>query len=296
MLKVLDGPWLAQRTTLRLGGRALAEVHVASRAGLDGLPRTLERLGGVPVLLGCGSNILAADGELPCVIVSVGTDDAPAVIHESGSGVVVRVGAAVRLPRLLGQLAAWGLSGLEGLAGIPGSVGGAVAMNAGSYGCEFGPALRSVQVFSPVLGLMDVAPEGFEYAYRHFSLRGHAGWFVVTGVDVALRRGDSAEIAKTMRANYMQKKTTQPVLAHSAGCVFRNPAPGVSAGRLIDEAGLRGKSIGGMAFSSVHANFLVNEGEGTSEQAFELLELARAIVNERHGIRMDLEVKVLSWR
>ena len=126
MLKVLEGPSLAARTTLRLGGRALAEVRVTSRDALDDLPGVLQRLGGSPLMLGCGSNILAADGELPVVVVSVDMDDAPTIVGETAEGVVVRVGAATRLPRLLGQLASWGLSGLEGLAGIPGSVGGAV--------------------------------------------------------------------------------------------------------------------------------------------------------------------------
>ncbi len=295
MLKVLEGPSLAERTTLRLGGRALAEVRVTSRDALDDLPGVLQRLGGSPLMLGCGSNILAADGELPVVVVSVDMDDAPAIVGETAEGVVVRVGAATRLPRLLGQLASWGLSGLEGLAGIPGSVGGAVAMNAGSYGCEFGTVLRSVEVFSPDFGLADVPHESIEYAYRHFGLKGCHGWFVVTGADIVLRRGESAAITAAMRANYLKKKSTQPVLARSAGCVFRNPAPGVSAGRLIDEAGLRGKRIGGMAFSEVHANFLVNEGAGRSDEAFELLQLAKEIVKRRHGMDLTLEVKILSW-
>lgn len=293
MLQILEGPILAQRTTLRLGGQALAEVRIPDREALEGLPAALQRLGGTPTMLGCGSNILARDGELPVVVVSLAMDDGPRVVSEDSAGVVVRVGAAVRLPRLLGQLAAWGLTGLEGMAGIPGSVGGAVAMNAGSYGSEIGTALRIVEVFTPDAGLHTVQSTDFTYGYRQFKLHSMPAWFLVTQVELQLLRGDSAAISARMRANYLKKKSTQPVLAHSAGCVFRNPEPGISAGRLIDEAGLRGKCIGGMAFSEVHANFLINKGAGTSREAFELLELAQVIVNERHGIRLNLEVKVL---
>ncbi|MEG6505962.1 UDP-N-acetylmuramate dehydrogenase [Nitratidesulfovibrio sp. 1201_IL3209] len=306
MLKVLDGPVLAHRTTLRLGGRALAEARAAGPGDLDGLPEALARLGGEPRMLGCGSNILADDGELPVVVVTLEDggpfDAAPEVTGETEDGrVLVRVGAAQRLPRLVSRLSAWGLCGMEGLAGIPGAVGGAVAMNAGSYGCECGAALHSVSVFSPALGHVTLGRERFRYGYRHFEVLDAAGspldgWFLVTSATFALTRCDSAVVHAAMRGNYLKKKATQPVLAHSAGCVFRNPSTDNPAGKLLDAAGLKGHRIGGMAFSSMHANFMVNEGNGTAKEAFSLLQLARVAVSERFGIDLELEVKVWSWR
>ena len=306
MLKVLDGPVLAHRTTLRLGGRALAEVRAAGPQDLDDLPAALARLGGEPRMLGCGSNILADDGELPVVVVALEDggpfDAAPELAGETMDGrVLVRVGAAQRLPRLVSRLAAWGLGGMEGLAGIPGAVGGAVAMNAGSYGCECGAVLHAVSVFSPVLGHVTLERGRFRYGYRHFELLDEAGaplgdWFLVTSATFALERCDSALVHAAMRGNYLKKKATQPVLSHSAGCVFRNPSAEHPAGKLLDAAGFKGYRVGGMAFSPMHANFMVNEGNGTAKEAFSLLQLAKVAVRERFGVNLELEVKVWSWR
>jgi UDP-N-acetylmuramate dehydrogenase len=96
-----------------------------------------------------------------------------------------------------------------------------------------------------------------------------------------------------MRINFLKKKSTQPVLAWSAGCAFKDPSPDLSAGKLLDEAGFRGKRLGGMAFSPMHANFLVNEGKGSASAAFELLAQAREAVQRRSGISLHLEIKVL---
>ena len=96
-----------------------------------------------------------------------------------------------------------------------------------------------------------------------------------------------------MRLNYFKKKSTQPVLAWSAGCAFKNPSPELPAGKLLDEAGFRGKGLGGMAFSPMHANFLVNEGKGSASAAFELLTQAREAVRLRYGVGLHLEIKVL---
>ncbi|MBZ2173564.1 UDP-N-acetylmuramate dehydrogenase [Nitratidesulfovibrio sp. SRB-5] len=306
MLKVLDGPVLAHRTTLRLGGRALAEVRAAGPRDLDELPGALARLGGEPRMLGCGSNILADDGELPVVVVALDSggpfDTAPEVTGETEDGrVLVRVGAAQRLPRLVSRLSAWGLCGMEGLAGIPGAVGGAVAMNAGSYGCECGAALHAVSVFSPALGHVTLGRDRFRYGYRHFEVLDEAGaplggWYLVTAAIFALSRCDSAVVHAAMRGNYLKKKATQPVLSHSAGCVFRNPSPLNPAGKLLDAAGLKGYRIGDMAFSTMHANFMVNEGHGVAKDAFSLLQYAKVAVSERFGVDLELEVKVWSWR
>ncbi|MBG3876636.1 UDP-N-acetylmuramate dehydrogenase, partial [Desulfovibrio oxamicus] len=208
---------------------------------------------------------------------------------------------AQRLPRLVSRLSAWGLRGMEGLAGIPGGVGGAVAMNAGSYGCECGAVLHAVSVFSPALGHVTLGRDRFRYGYRHFGVLDEAGtpldgWYLVTAATFALSRCDSAMVHAAMRGNYLKKKATQPVLSHSAGCVFRNPSSVNPAGKLLDAAGMKGYRIGDMAFSMMHANFMVNEGNGTAKDAFSLLQCARVAVSERFGVELELEVKVWSWR
>jgi UDP-N-acetylmuramate dehydrogenase len=185
------------------------------------------------------------------------------------------------------------LSGFEGLTGIPGTVGGAVAMNAGSYGCEIAPLLHSLRIWSPGTGLKNIFPGQWKFAYRYFGLTETEEIFFILSASFCLTSASSNGIRDSMRINFLKKKSTQPVLAWSAGCAFKNPSPELSAGKLLDEAGFKGKRLGGMAFSSMHANFLVNEGKGSASAAFELLDQAREVVQRRNGVRLHLEIKVL---
>ncbi len=312
MLDILHNPSLAERTSLRLGGAALAEVRMTSLADLDALPECLARLGGEPVVLGYGTNILAHDGELPLVIVSPSFADDSAkgpeilgdVAIDGTMHTIVRVPAFMSLPRLLARLAIWGLSGLEGLAGVPSSVGGAVAMNAGSYGCEMGPSLYRVTIYTPRLGLVTLQQGDFTFAYRHFmpNCINESEWFMVVSIELTLQRKDTASIKARMCECHNKKRSTQPIWAHSAGCVFRNPVnedgQSISAGKLLDDAGMKGVSVGNMAMSDVHANFLVNTSkgyEGRSADAFTLLNIARELVFDKFGIKLECEVRVLPW-
>jgi len=291
---------LKERTTLRLGGPVLAEAVVSCEAGLDELARALPGLGGQPLALGAGSNILAGDGPHALVLVRAASgsraDATPEVSTQTegsaGKTILVRAGAGLRLPRLLGFCQHAGLTGLEGLTGVPGSVGGGVAMNAGSYGVELGALLTRVRVWTPEGGLVWRKAEDCAFGYRHFNPELTAGFWLVWEAEFALRAEAPFAVRSRMEAAYAKKKATQPVTARSAGCVFKNPA-GTSAGRLLDEAGVKGKRLGGMAFSTLHANFLVNEGNGTAAEALELLEYGRARVFDRFGLDLETEVKVL---
>ena len=284
---------LSALTTLRLGGRAAVEYRLDSEAELDVCGRQISALGLPVCVLGRGSNILAQDEELPVLLVRPNFRRDPEIVGEADGKVIVRADATVRLPHLLARCAAWGLSGFEGLAGIPGTVGGAVAMNAGSYGCETVPLLSSVRIWSPSTGLKNIFPGQWEFAYRYFGLTASSDCFFILSASFCLTRASSNGIRESMRLNYFKKKSTQPMLAWSAGCAFKNPAPELSAGKLLEEAGFRGKRLGGMAFSSMHANFLVNEGTGSARAAFELLSRAREAVQRRSGVDLHLEIKVL---
>jgi len=293
-LTIRNGPLVSERTTLKLGGRAQAEIIVSGQAGLDRLAGELARLGGRPLVLGWGSNILARDGELDLLLVRPCCEHGPQVVGEGHGKVLVRCDAGVRLPLLLGWAARHGLSGLEGLAGIPGSVGGAVAMNAGSYGTSFCQAMTRARIWTPQGGLEWYEPERFECGYRSFAplLPVEGGLFMVVEVELALERVESQAVRQAMRANLARKKSTQPITLATAGCVFKNPQ-GQSAGRLLDQAGFKGRRLGGVGFSDLHANFLVNHGGGTSAQAQELLEEAWSEVLEKFGLSLELEVKVV---
>ncbi|SIO19847.1 UDP-N-acetylmuramate dehydrogenase [Halodesulfovibrio marinisediminis] len=283
----------SKRTTLRMGGDALAEVVFTHADDCEQLPELLASLGGEPLVIGRGSNLLAKDGELPFVIINPAVTTDPVCVEETDDTVTVHVGAGFRLPRFLNWCATRGYSGLEGLAGVPGTVGGAVAMNAGSYGCEVVDCLESVEVFEKSIGTVVFKKTDVVLQYRHFSIPTVNDQPVILSSAFTLQKTDPQKIKKVIDDNLTRKKATQPVSAHSAGCVFKNPAEGVSAGKLLDQCGFKGKIHGGVAFSPLHANFLININNGTSKEAFELLHMAQNTVLEQTGYSLELEVKVI---
>ncbi|MBU1228652.1 MAG: UDP-N-acetylmuramate dehydrogenase [Proteobacteria bacterium] len=295
-LTLTPGTLLRERTTLRLGGPALVEAVVSCAAGLDQLAGLLPGLGGRPLALGAGSNLLASDGPHALVLVRAANTSAPQLLPQPDGTTLVRAGAGLRLPRLLGLAQRLGLTGLEGLTGVPGSLGGSVAMNAGSYGLELGSVLSRVRIWTPQGGLMWREAEDCAFGYRSFAPNlgpdAAQDFWLIWEVELALNADAPAAIRERMEAVYARKKASQPVTAKSAGCVFKNPQ-GASAGKLLDEAGMRGKRLGGMCFSPVHANFLVNMDKGTSAQALELLDLGRMAVRRRFGVDLETEVVVL---
>lgn len=292
-MRVSPRPILAKRTTLKLGGPALGEVVVEHEDDLGALAGVLRDLGGEVFVLGRGSNVLAADHELNIVLLRLEMLDGPVILSDQEGLCQVRVAAGMPLPRLLGWLRARGLSGLEELTGIPGCVGGAVAMNAGSYGQDVGRVLQRVLVWSPVSGAVWRGPGQWRAGYRRFDVGGMGRPMVILAAELGLKRAARDEVAARMRRWHARKKNTQPVRAASAGCVFKNPAPDQPAGKLLEQVGLRGHRLGRMAFSEQHANFLVNLGGGRAEQAFELIMLAEQRVQERFGLVLETEVEVL---
>lgn len=296
MLLVTTSPSLSALTSLHLGGKALALARFETPADLEALPQAASRIGGTIVPIGGGTNILAADGVLPIVLVQCGGERAPVVVGKEGEQVLVRVGAGVRLPRLLAWCMKRGLSGLEGMAGVPGDVGGAIAGNAGAQGVDMGTHLHSVDVFSPDRGFRTLGRNAVRCAYRTFSLQEReTPWFVIVSAVLSLTPASSEAIRCVMRDTIGRKIGVQPVHSWSAGCVFKNPPGGLSAGKLLDDAGFRGKRLGGMCFSEIHANFLVNEGKGSAKAAFELVREAQEAVWQRFGVQLETEVKLWAY-
>lgn len=292
------GPKLARKTSLRLGGTAIAEIAPADLEDLAMVDEQVRRLGGQPYALGRGSNILASDGELPFVLVRPANAMAPQIVASHDDQVSVRCGAAVSMPALLGFCMRNGLSGLEGLVGIPGSVGGSIAMNAGSFGHQICDRLDCATVFwdgaARKIARADITP-----GYRRLELNIDGknvenSFFFVHEVTFVLTRKKRNGILSQMRLNFIQKKSRQPVTAWSAGCVFKNPSPDQPAGKLLEAAGFRGKRQGGMAFSEMHANFLINEGNGSAMAAHDLIAQARDAVKKLFGIDLEMEVKIMA--
>ncbi len=293
-MHLVSAPELSRLTTLRLGGRASALIQPSCREELEALPETVRQLEGRPVVLGRGSNVLARDGELPLILIRPPRGGLPELLGDQPGGEArVRTDAGLALPVLLAWCRDRGLSGLEGLSGIPGEVGGAAAMNAGSYGCDFGERLVALEVFSPETGLrtLDAGELNREYRKLRVPALDGVSWWMIVGAVLELTPAVPARVAQAMRETLARKRATQPVGARSAGCVFKNPE-GLSAGKLLEQAGFRGKRRGGVGFSSLHANFLINEAGGTSAQALELIAEAQERVAALFGVTLQPEVKV----
>ncbi|WP_432737960.1 UDP-N-acetylmuramate dehydrogenase [Maridesulfovibrio sp. FT414] len=287
-LTLLHKPDMSALTSLGIGGKARVLAKVRDENGLDELARFVESEGPKLLAIGEGSNMLAGDGELDLALIQVERDSRP---EATVSGSRVRVPADMRLPALLAVLIRNGLSGMEGLAGIPGSVGGSVAMNAGSYGTDMAASVSRVRIWTPGSGLVWKDAAELDWGYRHFSARTDE-FTIIWEAEFELSEAGEEKVRAGVKETFAKKKATQPVLEKTAGCVFKNPE-GHSAGRLLDEAGFKGRELGGMAFSEMHANFLVNRGGGTASQALELMAQAKEAVLAKFGVTLKPEVIIL---
>ena len=231
------------------------------------------------LVVGRGSNCLFPDDGFPGLVIQNRLE----TVTDEGGGRFVAGGGA-RFPALGAQTARDGWGGLEFAAGIPGSVGGAVCMNAGAQGQQAGSVVVSVDYIDKQGSLIRLDCRDLSFGYRSSSFRGKGG--IIASVTFQLSPDEGAFERQKQMIEY--RKRTQPS-DRSAGCVFRNP-PGLSAGRLIDEAGLKGRRIGGAEVSSLHANFIVNRGEATAADVRSLIEVVRSEVFERSGVRLECEV------
>jgi UDP-N-acetylmuramate dehydrogenase len=279
---------LARFTTFGIGGPARLLVEPRSGTELASVVDCLASDGIEYRILGGGANLLIPDEGVPFAVVKLAGDFAKV----SFDGTRAEAGAAVPLGRLVSECAKRGLSGAEGLAGIPGTVGGALVMNAGGRWGRIGDVTESVGVLARggaqggparVLDKSEI-----RFGYRESSLRGE----VILGAKLAFREEDPAKVVETTRGFLDEKRRTQDLKAKSAGCVFKNPPEGPSAGALIDQAGLKGARVGGAAVSPIHANFIVNCGNATAREVGELINLMRDKVFASSKVRLELEIEL----
>jgi UDP-N-acetylmuramate dehydrogenase len=243
------------------------------------LLKTLES----PIILGGGSNILAADDgtRLP-------------VVHTAGlrhiyiEGEIIRAECGIGLPELSRAAARQGLSGLEWASGIPGSLGGAVVMNAGAYGGEMSQVVTEVLAFN---GHTPVKMTNFSYSYRHSIFHARPDLTVLEAT-LKLTRDEPSEIAARMEAYMKARNEKQPVTQPSAGSFFKRPKGGYAAA-MIEECGLKGVSSGGAQVSEKHSGFVVNTGGATCEDVLRLASLVREAVYKKFGVELEPEVRLL---
>ena len=278
---------LSKHNYFGIGGNAAAYFEVSTIDELAYVAR-LKKRRNVPVaIIGRGSNLLVSDGGYPGIVIRLIGEFNRLEFNEN----CVEVGAGVSLPRLSKTAASHGLSGVEFALGIPGSVGGALIMNAGAWGSSFGDLVECVQVMTDEGELLDLSRDDAQFSYRHSGLK---PYFCVTGATLTLSPGDAEEVDNLMQDLYNQKITSQPFAEENAGCMFKNP-PGHSAGKLIDECGLKGYRIGGAEVSKIHGNFILNLDNATAQDVLSLVQHIQNHVKRERGIDLDMEVQLLGF-
>ncbi len=285
--RVVEDQPLAQWTTLGVGGSARFYVEPHDP---DALAAVLSEIDDTPLLvLGRGSNMLVADTGWPGLALRLGAG----FKWQRRDGLVVSAGGGTSMPALAAWLATEGIAGLEFAAGIPATVGGSVRMNAGAHGGQTADALPAVTIASPSDPEGSVFdPAALSFGYRHSSLPDRA---VVVAASWSLSSDDPAAIRARLDELRAWRRATQPLRQRNCGSVFTNP-PGDSAGRLIDSAGLKGRSVGGASVSEKHANFIVVEpGKTTARDVLALIETVRDEVARVHGVTLVPEVRMVGW-
>jgi UDP-N-acetylmuramate dehydrogenase len=276
---------MAEHTTLRVGGPTPALLEPA---GVEDVRRVLKALDEV-LVMGVGSNVLVSDSGVAVPVLKMVNGPKNEL---NASGGLLNVGAGHRLPALVGAAAEAGLSGLEWAVGIPGTVGGALAVNAGAFGYEMWEFVETVEIVLKGGKPIVVAPEVVTWGYRSVDF-GAEKPFAVAEVGLQLAQGDRWKVRSLILEYGERRKNTQPVGVSSAGSFFKNPPDGPPAGKLMDEAGLKGARCGGAVVSDVHANFIVNAGGARADEVYTLAEYARRTVAERTNVELKYEVELI---
>ena len=273
---------LSAETHLGIGGTTdLLSIHRH-----ESIPDLINLLDGNHLphrFLGGGSNLLVQDGELPWLVLQLARTE-PEVRLE---GNFAQIDAAADLGRTVTYCAKNDLGGLEGLIGVPGTVGGALRMNAGAYGTQIGTYVREVKLYRAAERKLEILRgEQISFEYRHTSF---ARDDMMLAVKLELPSKPFKEILQGIRICNEKRRASQPLGQKSAGCIFKNP-PGASAGRMIDELGLKGLHVGDARVSDRHANFFVNAGTASAADMLSLIGDVRERVAINFGVTLEHEV------
>ena len=284
--QVRHGVSMAEQTSLAIGGRT-DEVLLARYETIPEVMRLLASEHVPHKFLGGGTNVLIADGELPWVMLHLPKAN-PGMRVE---GNAAYVDASADLGGMVTFCAKRDLGGMEGLIGVPGSVGGALRMNAGAYGTQIGPHVREVELYRAATGEIEtLRGSEIRFDYRHTSF---APEDVMLRVKLELPSKPFKEILAGIKVCNEKRRASQPLNQKSAGCIFKNPAGG-SAGRMIDELGLKGHRVGDAMVSDRHANFFVNADKASCSDMLKLIDDVRDRVHKSCGV--ELENEVILWR
>ncbi|MCZ0755526.1 UDP-N-acetylmuramate dehydrogenase [Anoxybacillus sp. J5B_2022] len=285
--KVKENELLAHHTTIKIGGPADVFVEPDSSESLRKVMAIVRKHQVNWRAIGRGSNLLVSDDGIEGVVIKIGEGLDELVID----GEEVTVGGGYPLIKLVTVISKQGLSGLEFAGGIPGSVGGAVYMNAGAHGSDMSRIVKKAQILFPDGTIEWLTNEQMEFSYRTSVLQTKRPGICLAAV-LQLKKGEREEIVAAMQKNKDYRRDTQPWNYPCAGSIFRNPLPNY-AGKLIEEAGLKGYAIGGAKISEQHANFIVNTGNAKAKDVLDLISYVKRTIHQLYGIHLETEVEII---
>ena len=277
---------LGKYTSFRIGGPADFYLEPVDKFDLINVVRFFKRFDYRFMIIGKGSNLLISDIGFRGAAINL-EEGMGKVILESD---IVVADAGVRLSKFVDFCIQHEKKGVEMLAGIPGTIGGAVIMNAGAYGGEISEHLVEVEIYrDDAIQKVKKAEAGFSYRRSGFARD------VILNASFKLPQGNLAELLQRRRELLLKRNQSQPLNLPNSGSMFKNPE-GAFAAKLVEDAGLKGKQIGGAQISERHGNFIVNHGSATAQDVLDLVKLARKKVFERSGIKLELEVKLIGFQ
>lgn len=280
--KVIEDYILKEHTTYKVGGKAICAVIPEDEKKLITLLSYLRENKIKYKVLGNGSNVIFNDSGYNGVIIKLDNFNYLNIINNK-----IIVGAGYPLNKLALRVSRLGFTGMEFATGIPGTIGGAVYMNAGAYKSDMGYILTSIKVLTPDYKIKVMKNEELDFHYRSSFLQKNKD-YVCLEATITLIKGNSVEIMDLINERKKRRIETQPLEYPSAGSVFRNPE-GDFAGRLIEEIGYKGKSVGGAKVSEKHANFIINTGSATGEDIKKLIKEIKEKIKEKYNIELKVE-------
>jgi UDP-N-acetylmuramate dehydrogenase len=293
------GEPMSRHTSLRVGGPAEAFVTPENLEDLETLVKWSWGRKLSYVIIGKGTNLLVKDNGIQGIAIAL--TKCLKKIDQTDSNnneVIVRVMAGVNLKTLCSYALKQGLEGMNFALGIPGTVGGGIVMNAGTSHGSMENVLKTINVLLPTGEIRRIKKESLDFGYRKLSWNpeltdGYRDQTVILDGQFCLCHSDPELLRKTAREIIRTRKKRQPIGRPSAGCFFKNPASGETAGQLIEKAGLKGKSVGGAQISSKHANFFINRQKASATDFLELMDLVQKVVLEKFNIHLESEVKIV---
>lgn len=276
---------LDKYTTMRVGGPADFFAEPENEGALLRLLQAAKDAAMPVLLMGNGSNLVVRDGGFRGLVIRLGK--AFSGIRKIEKGLYACAGAL--MSTLAKEALQCGYTGLEFAQGIPGTVGGGIYMNAGAYGGEIGRAAEWLRIWDGEQ-IRQIPADEMQFGYRHTRAM-EEGWLVL-GVSFSLEQGDSAQIDALMQDYALRRKTKQPLEYPSAGSFFKRPE-GYFAGALIEQAGLKGLTVGGAQVSPKHAGFIINIGNATAADILALMQKVQEAVWERFGVQLENEVRIV---